>query len=639
MALKISYGNGSLGNVSEVTSTINSYAKVTAVNSTSITIDTANKLDGGVGFSVGEKILLHVSASVSGDKVFLGNYLLANITAVNGDILTLDEDPTACITSDNLAKYYVQAISVAQYQNLTLGEGTTITPPIYSTMNYYGGIVALMCSDTLTFDGGHISLADKGIPPASKSLRPETHNDVASDTETYSGWENSDTRIHFMLNSGDGAAFIVAKKMICHEDSRIGNVATYGCQFFRGASNSVTYDETKPENVTNVGGSTIFIAAETIENFGHKMLAKYRASGSTKGQGICRCYIASETKLRNDEGLYAYDCISNPARISKMNIKNFGNGSFGDGTDITTQLNNYATITAVDGMKISYKSKTTTGLAQITSGALVMIHFNHKDSNNVTDAGRFILANVLADNGTTLTLDAMPPAISPDNYAAQIVSIPQFNNFTLAKENSATATFDGAQGGICAIAVKNNCDLSGGKITLRSMGGGGAYGREGLAVIGNAQDSDKLPIGQGDGSVFILAKNLTFNTTSRLTKIQSGYNSMSYRENGGSGAGPYVSASGANSAGYGSNATKLNPPGSNQGGHIMIVADTITGFSLNPIGTGGGYVQSAGTGGYGGYNGGGYSTSAQVHGGSSGWAFIYCNNVVDQDTDRIIRAN
>ena len=56
MALKISYGNGSLGNVTEVTSTINSYTKVTAVNSTSITIDTANKLDGGVGFSVGEKI-------------------------------------------------------------------------------------------------------------------------------------------------------------------------------------------------------------------------------------------------------------------------------------------------------------------------------------------------------------------------------------------------------------------------------------------------------------------------------------------------------------------------------------------------------------------------------------------------------
>ena len=180
----------------------------------------------------------------------------------------------------------------------------------------------------------------------------------------------------------------------------------------------MTYGETAPSSVTNIGGSTIFIAAETIENFGHKMLAKYRNSSSTQGQGICRCYIASDTKLRNDEGLYAYDCMSKPGRISQMNIRNFGNGSFGDGSNITTRINNYATVTEIDGKKVSYKSATTDGLAQILSGSLVMVHFNHKDSTNIENTGRFFLANVVSSNGTILTLDATPPDISLPSVTA-----------------------------------------------------------------------------------------------------------------------------------------------------------------------------------------------------------------------------
>ncbi len=86
------------------------------------------------------------------------------------------------------------------------------------------------------------------------------------------------------------------------------------------------------------------------------MIAKYRNSSLTAGQGFCRCYIASETKLRNDEGLYAYDCISTPSRIKRMNIKNFGNGSFGDVAGTNIQLNNYATITAVVRLRQSARS-------------------------------------------------------------------------------------------------------------------------------------------------------------------------------------------------------------------------------------------------------------------------------------------
>ena len=659
MALKISFGSGALGDVTELDSTVNSYANVTAVTPTSITVNDTTKITGLATFDVGTLILLHVSATSANKKDFLGNWLLATITGIEDNVWTLDADPTACITSEELGNYCVQAVAVAQFKNLTLNEGTTVTPPIYSASTNIGGIVAIMCSETLTFNGGHVSLSDRGIPAASKAMRPATNNDVASDTENYSGWENSDTRIHMFLNAGDGLAFIVAKKLVCNEDSRIGNVTTQGVQFYRGHKNSVTYEDAAPANVTNVGGSTIFVAAETIEGFTCKMFAKYRDSSLAAGQGICRCYIASETKLRNDEGLYAYDCLSDPGRIRKMNIKGFGNGSFGDGNAITAQLNNYATITEVNGRKVTYKNQTSNGLAQIASGALVMIHFNHRGNTNVEQSGRFILANVLADNGTVLTLDADVPNISVTDYAAQVVSIPQFDNFTLSAENKATVAFDGNQGGICALAVKNNCDLSGGKLNVVSKGGGNPYKREGLAFIGNAQDSDKLPIGQGNGSIFILAQNLIVNDKTRIgTSSTSGSGSHGYKgkiiDSGsvnrlpsGANGGKYASSS-SFEGGYGSSGS--DGAGSSQGTHVMIIADTITGFTMSALSTGGFPSGGAGYGGsgrsssgsfyvYGGYNGGAAWNNKGYTGGSSGWAFIYCNNVVNQDTDGTIREN
>lgn len=633
MALKIDYGNGTLGDVESITSTVNSYARVTAITSTSVTINNTGKVTGTATFTAGTKILIHVSATAAAaDIKYLGCWGLATITKVNSNILTVDIDATQIIPSADLGKYYVQAIAVAEYKNLTLSTGTNISPPIYSTTNYHGGIVAIMCSETLKFDGGNISLTDRGIPVASKALRPTTANDVAADTTNYAGWENSDTRIHFMLNAGDGAAFIVAKKLICSDDSRIGNVATYGCQFFRGSSSSVTYNETKPTGVTNVGGSTIFIAAETIENFGHKMLAKYRASSSTAGQGICRCYIASNTKLRNDEGLYAYDVISDKKRLrTQMNVKDFGNGSFGDANGITTQLNNFATVKSIEGRKVSYINQTTAGLAQIGAGSLVMLHFNHKGNTNVVSAGRFIIANVLADNGSTLTLDADPPNISVTDYACQIIAIPQFNNFTLAVENSATPVFNGAQGGICAIAVKESCNLTGGRIYVKSAGAKGyAYLREGLAVIGNAQDCDKLPIGQGYGSVFILAKNLIVDDTARIGGVSNNVKTppvQKYVSNGGGGH------KGTYARNYGGSGKCLSDTDRPQCAHLMIVSDSITGFNqLITQGT------NFGSGGHGGYNGGGLVNYGD-HGGAAGWAFIYCNNAVNQDTTGTILAN
>ncbi|MBR1805799.1 MAG: hypothetical protein IJ774_05345, partial [Selenomonadaceae bacterium] len=76
------YGSGALGDVTEISSTVNSYARVTAINATSVTIDTATQVTGTATFTAGAKILLHVSATTSSSyKTYLGNWLLANVTA------------------------------------------------------------------------------------------------------------------------------------------------------------------------------------------------------------------------------------------------------------------------------------------------------------------------------------------------------------------------------------------------------------------------------------------------------------------------------------------------------------------------------------------------------------------------------
>ncbi|MBR3746647.1 MAG: hypothetical protein IKN27_06770, partial [Selenomonadaceae bacterium] len=263
-----------------------------------------------------------------------------------------------------------------------------------------------------------------------------------------------------------------------------------------------------------------------------------------------------------------------------------------------------------------------------------------------------------ADVAVTVAPGAADGAGAVKVRADQIIAIPQFGNFTLSTTNSGTLKFNGAQGGIFAIAVKDTCNLSSGIIDVLAKGGGAAYGRAGLGVIGNAQDNDKLPLGQGHGSIFILANKLTMNSATRLGFNGNGAKVYSYRctnnQYSGSGA---SNGTGSYNGGYGSNGIAgTSYRESNgyyyhcQGAHVMIVADTITGFNMSSICTGGGWTSwgngAAGVGGsstthgYYSYNGGAASSStANSSGGSSGWAFVYCNNFVNPSTSGVILAN
>lgn len=638
------YGSGTDGNLTATAGqVVNAYAKVTAITTTTIT--TSNVSDNaGSSFTAGKEILIHVSGytGTADTCAARGAWAVAKINSVNGSTLTLDRDVSSILCGLNISQLYVQAVSLPNYKTVTLNSGKSITCPQFTAATGYGGIVALKCSTELKFNGGHINVGDKGLNDYTlfnKGLvDKEPYDSIPRES---AGWENHRAQNHLTINYPDGAVFIIAKKFTCHDNSRIGRVADnlegIARQTFKTIGTNYYHD--------HIGGSSILIAAESVADFNPAIISKYTIrTSATNARGLGRCYIATETVLPCDEGLYAYDRIATPERLSEsFNIKNFGDGSFGDKTNYKVQLNSYVAVTALDSTRkiVTFNNKNEDGLAKFKTGALVMVHLTQKD--NVQYAGRFILAKVLGATVNTITLDtAIPKTMLHNKYYMQLVAIPQFTTFTLSAENAATPKFENGRGGICAVAVNGTCNLSGGKLNVEGKGGAPAYGEKGLNYISNAQMADKLPLGEGNGSVFILANNLTMNASTRLGALWTGnyrgglayhpgspssttylHNYPNQRFEGGdldaadNGMGRnvgkdtqdgseqtefehgmknmtyYARAGGGKMAGYGRNNAHKGGFGSNaddgawQGAHVLIVANKITGLNVAALSTGG----------------------------------------------------
>lgn len=667
------YGDGLNGDVENPSGQINSYANVTAYTANSITIGAASN---GIyeKFTAGNEIMIHVSATngTSQEFSYLGKYIVAKIKTVSGSVLTIDSDFTQTLPAAEFSKYQAQAITIAKFKNMTL-KTTTITPPAYNITSKYGGILLAKCSNAITFSGGNINLVDKGIPVANTAYRPLTLQEIngTADTDKYSGWENHITIREFLLNAGDGACMLWAKKFVqTGAASRIGGT-TAGVQFGRG----------------NKGGSTIAMVCGDMTGFDPSIISKTKNTG----QGLGRCYIASKTKLRNDEGLYAYDCISDPFRVMRdLNIKGYGDGSLGDVINPTLPINNYARVVGIsgDGKTIAYNNKTINGMAQISKGSTVMFHVSkHNDSADMSLLGKFILVKVLSDDGNSLVVDTPVTKVFDidklSKYSCQIVSMAQFDNLTINTDYDKTIAWNDSIkiGGICAIASKGICNIEDGKINVAEKGGGSAYGREGLAFIGNSQNNDILPLGQGAGSIFLLANDVKANKNTRIGSKFTGnrcggnctWNNGNHQDiagveggyigaggQGGGGDKPYRTDA-SNRGGYGGEnglmATKGGSKGATgaSGAHLFIVINRINKFDISFIATGG-YIPNAsnipgagnfesncGGAGYGsgacGYayssggfiGGGGGRYTYGASGGSGGCAFFYINAVEEFD--------
>lgn len=437
LAFVTDFGTGAIGDVTiseGLLDSVNSYARVIKIAGGIIEIDLEGATIGKWGrFHAGEELMIHVSATNGTDASLLGAFFIAKIELVDLQTLTLDRE----LPDINLDYYYVQAITIPHFDCLTLKSGATLSPPPYNPFSFTGGVLAFKCYDKLTFAGGNIDLTDSGIPVSrAGQMRPVKYEESAArgelDSGELAGQENSD---EMTLNAGDGAVFISARRIIGDEGSRIGNPKTYGKAGCRGARDTIY----KPSNITNIGGSTIFIAAEQFIKFSPKMLAKYRDSDKALGKGLARCYIATESNLPADGKLYARDLISDKQRVHKLGVFDFGSGEYGDMTNPNTRLSNFAVLKAIRGHSADYERKNISGLAAFKIGALCLLKGKY-----------FAVARVLADDNSTLTLDFPIPA-----DAEIIWTIPQFNNFNFNQQYHHYNFY---------IACSGICDLRGARI-------------------------------------------------------------------------------------------------------------------------------------------------------------------------------
>ena len=612
------YGTGALGDVANPTGQINSYANVTAYTATTITIGAAAN---GVyeKFEVGKEILVHVSATngTSTDTTYLGKYMTCKITAVAGSVLTVDGDFTAIMPIAEFAKYQVQAVTIANFGSLTLSTGT-VTPAGYDVTKKYGGIVAIKCSDTLTMSGGSISLTDKGIPVANAAYRPKTTQETNGtlDADKYAGWENHITARQMLLNAGDGVAFIMVKNFVqSGTASRIGGTVA-GTQYCRGAADSAGLTA----GTTNIGGSTILLAADNISNFNPVVISKVRA---TAGQGLGRCYIASDTKLRADEGLYAYDVISNNMRAMKnLNIKDYGTGRHGGvGATPTQPLNNYAALVSVDnsGKIITYANLTTNGMATFDAGSTIMIHVSKVKNSDYAYVGKYMLAKIVKHDTTNkqiiidTAISTVIPMASIANYNIQIVSVFEPTALTMSTQYTATTAWNDSTktGGICAIAAKNSIDLTNGGIIVKDKGGKVAYTEnDAFSYFGQSQCNDVLPLGSSGGAVFLLTPMLKMNAASRLGNVWDGSAASGYAH----GNDP---------------ATTVKRVFALISVSVVIVANVIDGMSMQNISTGG----NAGSNGNWGENSYGV-VGAAANGGGAGYGGFGGNGSIDGEGNK-----
>ena len=790
-ATKAASGNGGYGlgtKKLEVSSEIyvNRYAKVTAITAKQITVGGISDATGVSNkatnsFKAGEEVLIHVAAykGAKTDCPTRGMWKTAYITAKSGSNITLSKSVSALIPEGFvISDFYIQVITLPHFKSVTLKGGGTITCPQFNKDLGYGGVVAFKCKEELVLEGGHIDLGGKGLPdgtlwehgfvpfePAKlmtvganpwnglTTSKIDTWRDdtlVTNNIHTMAGLENYRTLKHLTLNYPDGAAFIMAQSLVCDDDhkSRIG---------YTGGAGVIRVRSTKARGI--IGGSSILLVANEIHGWtdsngigedGATFISKYPSAVSENNRGCGRCYIATETTIPTDEGLYALDRISTLDRVQNIfNLSSFGNGKNGEFNNKNKQINNYASVIKIenDGNKFTLGDVITGGEKNFEKNALILIHATQKKYTR--EGGRCMFAYIGSYDSEnkvlTLKYEKKFQTSTGDNfnlnrYDVQIITVPQYSSFTLSGEYNKVPKFENGRGGIVVICVNGTCDLSGGKINVEKKGCDKAYGTTGLRFIGNAQMAEKLPLGQGHGSVLILAETLKMNESTRIgatysglgqgginrdSVIKAGYNynyaggintayavtengdprnypgqnwegneigtsktfegairtystkdvKIEYELTGTTGGGKYYGnytkkdyGSGTHTGGYGSNSSDGAP----QGAHVLIIADTIEGFNISAISTGGagGNAGTVGTqekkitsenggashggsgasgitrGGNGGFIGGGGggfgsespSTEVERHGaggGSGGFCFVYCNNRVSQNTTGI----
>jgi hypothetical protein len=169
------FGDGTYGDAHITTSgnvQINSYAPVTAITESSMTIGTTSAGLYG-SFTDGDEIMILLSQKKGTTEGDLGKYAIRRIQSFSGGVIGFDKPLAGEFDTGNAVQdYKVQVIKIPNYGVFTLSAATTIVPLTWN--DSVGGIVALKVQGNCTIDG-------KILTAATGPVRVDGHNLAHSD--------------------------------------------------------------------------------------------------------------------------------------------------------------------------------------------------------------------------------------------------------------------------------------------------------------------------------------------------------------------------------------------------------------------------------------------------------------------------
>ena len=207
------YGNGSNGNaiINTKNTQINSYGIINLVINSKI-FNVASWNNGTVVPDVGNEIMIHITAPKStsvADYPLVGLYGFAKIIAVNGVSIVLNRNITTSngydftLSNELLSAYYVQAIAVPNYKNLTINSGCTVNPLTW-TNTTGGGIVVFRCLGNCTINGNILTM---GYGVIRYDMIQMTHSQMVD---------------RFMITRGGGIYLTCGGTLRISENARLG---------------------------------------------------------------------------------------------------------------------------------------------------------------------------------------------------------------------------------------------------------------------------------------------------------------------------------------------------------------------------------------------------------------------------------
>lgn len=212
------FGNGSDGDITISTAgiIINSYSMISAVSNERVF--TASSWSGSSASMppVGSEIMIHITApksTATASYPYVGLYAFGRVAGIDGGDITLEEGISIengydfTLSSELLSDYYVQAITVPNYESLAVTDEGQTGGQIYAmpwNTSGGGGIVAFRCRSDCTING---SIFVHGWGATRYDLQQMTHSKLID---------------RFLCGSGGGIFITCGGTFTAPETARLG---------------------------------------------------------------------------------------------------------------------------------------------------------------------------------------------------------------------------------------------------------------------------------------------------------------------------------------------------------------------------------------------------------------------------------